>query len=161
MTLDDRSVATFAHIRNERRGPVTYALTPGGGGVRSTMSWTASTDSFAKVSPRLTGEIQLNIRGLAIGALRGGRREWIPPEILDVLHMLRIVFQLTNQPVVVLVSIVAEGLLTLQDDHRHTVGIGFLEDLTHALHRLERRRICADSAIPNALSRPAPAGERR
>ena len=55
----------------------------------------------------------MNIRGLAIGALRGARREWIPPEILDVLHMLRIVFQLTNHTIVVLVSIVAEGLLTL------------------------------------------------
>ena len=32
-------------------GPVTYALTPGGGGVRSTMSRTASTDSFPKAWP--------------------------------------------------------------------------------------------------------------
>ena len=55
---------------------------------------------------------------------------------------MRIVFQLTNQTVVVLVNIVAEALLTLQDDHRHTVGIRFVEDLTHALHRLERRRVC-------------------
>ena len=78
---------------------------------------------------------------LTIGAFRGGRREWIPPEIMDVLYM-RIVFQLTNQTVVVLVNIVAEALLTLQDDHRHTVGIRFVEDLTHALHRLERRRVC-------------------
>ena len=94
-------------------GPVTYALTPGGGGVRSTTSWTASTDSFPKAWPGLTDEVQLNIRGLTIGALRGARREWIPPKILDVLHMLRIVFQLTNHTIVVVVSIVAEGLLTL------------------------------------------------
>ena len=91
---------------------------------------------------QVAGEVQLHICGLTIGALRGARREWIAPEILDVLHMLRIVFQLTNQTIVVLVSIVAEGLLTLQDDHRHTAGIRFLEVLTHALHRLERRRIC-------------------
>ena len=58
-------------------------------------------------------EIQLDIRGFTIGALRGTRREWIPPEILDVLHMLRIVFELTNHTIVVLVSIVAQGLLTL------------------------------------------------
>ena len=114
-------------------GPVTYALTPGGAGVCSTMCWMASTDSVAKACALVTGEIQLHICGLTIGALRGARREWITPEILDVLHMLRIVFQLTNQAVVVLVSIVAEGLLTLQDDHRDTaVGIRFLEVLVHA-----------------------------
>ena len=83
----------------------------------------------------------MDIRGLAIGALRGARRERIPPEILNVLHMLGVVFQLTNQFVIVRVSILAKRLLTLEDDHRHTVGIGFLEKLTHALHRLERRRI--------------------
>jgi hypothetical protein len=88
-----------------------------------------------------TGEVHLDICGLIIGALRGARREWIAPEILDVVHMLRIVLQLTNQPIVVLVSIVAEGLLTLQDDHRRSVGIRFPEVLTHARRRLERRRI--------------------
>ena len=49
-------------------------------------------------------------------------------------------------------NIVAEALLTLQDDHRHTVGIGFVEDLTHALHRLERRRVCGIQQILNVLS---------
>ncbi len=44
----------------------------------------------------VTGEIQLDIRGLTIGALRARRGERIPPEILHVLHMLCIVFQLTN-----------------------------------------------------------------
>ena len=83
----------------------------------------------------------MNIRGLTIGALRGGGREWIGPEILDMLHMLRVVLQLTNQMIVVRVGIVAEGLLTLQDDHRHTVGIRFVEVLTHALYRLDRWRI--------------------
>ena len=90
---------------------------------------------------QVAGEVQRNIRGLTIGALRARRREWIPPEIVNVLHLLRIVLQLTNQPIVVPVSIGAEGLLTLQDDHRHTVRIGFLEVLTHARHRLIRRRI--------------------
>ena len=57
------------------------------------------------------------------------------------LHMLRVVVQLTNQTVIVLVSLVAERLLTLHDDHRNAVGIGFFEVLAHALHRLHRRRI--------------------
>ena len=122
-------------------GPVTYALTPGGGGVRVH----DVLDGFDRFVPQslaqLTDEVQLNIGGLTVGALRGARREGIPPEILDVLHMRRIVFQLTNHIIVVPVSIVAQGLLTLQDDHRHTLGIGFLEILTHALHRLDRWRI--------------------
>jgi hypothetical protein len=33
-------------------GPVTYALTPGGGGVRSTTSLMACTDSFATAWPK-------------------------------------------------------------------------------------------------------------
>nr|CRL53535.1 hypothetical protein CPGR_00814 [Mycolicibacterium fortuitum subsp. fortuitum DSM 46621 = ATCC 6841 = JCM 6387] len=34
-------------------GPVTYALTPGGGVTLSTIFWTASTDSLASASPWL------------------------------------------------------------------------------------------------------------
>ena len=41
-------------------------------------------------------------------ALRAARRDWVSPQILDVLHMLRIAFQLPEQLVVVVVSIVAE-----------------------------------------------------
>ena len=40
----------------------------------------------------MTGEVQLNVDGLTVAALRGARGEWISPEILNVLHMLRIVF---------------------------------------------------------------------
>ena len=94
-------------------GPVTYALTPVAAAYGPRRPRTASTDSFPKAWPELTGEIQLNIRGLTVGALRGARRKGIPPEILDVLHMRRIVFQLTNHAIVVPVSIVAQGLLTL------------------------------------------------
>ena len=94
-------------------GPVTYALTPGGGGV----ALQDVLDGFNRFVPQSladpTKEVQLNIRSLAIGALRGARREWIPPKILDVLHMLRIVFQLTNHIIVIFVSIVAQGLLPL------------------------------------------------
>ena len=43
-------------------------------------------DSFAEVSP-VAGEVQLDKHRLTIGAFRGGRREGIPPEIMDVLYM--------------------------------------------------------------------------
>ena len=139
---DDRPVAAVAHIRDDRRRAGDIRLDPR----RRRRLLDDVLDGFDRFVPQglalVTGEIQLNICGLTVGALRGARGESITPEILDVLHMLRIVLQLTNQTIVVLVSIVAEGLLTLQDDHRHTAGIGFLEVLVHALHRLEGRRIC-------------------
>ena len=113
-----------------------------------------------KVWPEVAGEVQLNIDGLAVGALRGGRREWIAPEILNVLHMLRVVFQLTNQTVVVPVSIVAEALLPSK-----TI-IATLSESDSLKSSPMRSSPCTtahlrDSAIPNALSRPAPAGGRR
>ena len=73
----------------------------------------------ALMSGQATGEVQLDVRRFTVGALRGAGREWIGPEIVDVLHMLRIVFELTNQTIVIAVRIVAQASLTLQDDHRH------------------------------------------
>ena len=72
-------------------GPVTYALTPGGAGVRSTMSRTAVDRFVGRGLARVTGEIHLDICGLTVGALRSAPREFVTPEILDVLHMLLIV----------------------------------------------------------------------
>ena len=141
LNCDDTLVAALAQIRNERRGAGDIRLDPR----RRSRPPDDVPDGFGRFvrqgRGRPTGEVHLNICGLTIGALRGARREGIRPEILDVLHMLWIVLQLTNQPIVVLVSSIAEGLLTLQDDHRRSLGIRFLEVLTHALHRLERRRI--------------------
>ena len=56
----------------------------------------------------VAGEIQLNVYGFAVGALGARRREWIAPEILNVLHMRWVGTQLLDDAVVVLVSIVAE-----------------------------------------------------
>ena len=105
----------------------------------------------------VTCEIHLDIRGLAITAFRTRRRERIPPEILHVIYVLRVGSQLTNQFVVVGVRVRVERLLTLQDDHREAVGIGFLEYLAHVLHRLVRRRIFGNlrygTFLPNLFQR--------
>jgi hypothetical protein len=96
-----------AHIRNDRSGPGDKRL-----------------DSRRRRRPRddmlngldrvvARGENDQNIRGLTVGALRGLPGEFITPEVLNVCHMLRIVFQLRNQAIVISVGIVAEGLLTL------------------------------------------------
>ena len=87
----DRPVTTVAHIHVIGAGPVTYALTPW----RRRCLRDDVLNGLDRFVPQglalLTGEIQLNICGLTVGALRGAPGEFITPEILDVLHMLRIV----------------------------------------------------------------------
>ena len=138
---DDGPVTTAAHVRNDRRGSGDIRLDSR----RRRRPRYDIPDGLGRIvrhgRTRPTGEVHLHICGLTIGALRGASREWIAPEILDVPHMIRIALQLTNQTIVVPVGIVAEGLLALQDDHCDTVGISFVEVLTHAPHRLERRCI--------------------
>ena len=80
---------------------------------------------------------------MTIRALRARRRESIPPQILHMLDMLRVISQLTNQTGIVRARIVPERLLPLEHDHRQTVrsGFGFFECLAHARHGLHRRRV--------------------
>ena len=89
----------------------------------------------------VSGEIELHVRGLAVVALRSGLGEWITPEILDVLDVRVVGPQLLDQAVVVVVRVLPERLVTLQDEHRDAVGIGFPEQAAHGRHRLHRRRI--------------------
>ena len=41
-------------------------------------------------------KVQLNIRGLAVVALRARRRQRVAPEVLDVLDVLLVLFELVN-----------------------------------------------------------------
>ena len=139
--LEEGFVATMVHVLHERRraGHIRGYTFWRGCAVHDTAN---SIHRFVSQGRTLvTGEIYLNVYAFTVGALRGRRRERIAPKILDVLHVLRIVFQLTNHAVVVPVRVVAEFLLAFQDDHRETVGIRFLEFLAHNFHRVHRRRI--------------------
>ena len=131
--LEEGFVATMVHVLHERRraGHIRGYTFWRGCAVHDTAN---SIHRFVSQGRTLvTGEIYLNVYAFTVGALRSRRRERIAPKILDVLHVLRIVFQLTNHAVVVPVRIVAEFLLAFQDDHRETVGIRFLEFLAHNL----------------------------
>ena len=86
-------------------------------------------------------QVDLDVGGLAVGALRARGGQRIAPEVLDVLDVLLVGFELVDQAVVVLVRGVAQRLVALQDDHRRAVGVELLEVLTDALHRLQRRRV--------------------
>jgi hypothetical protein len=79
----------------------------------------------------ISGQIQLHIGGLAIEALYARCRESITPQVLHVLHMLRIVSQFTNQSGIVLVGVLTERLLPFQHDHCGAIRIGFLKDFAH------------------------------
>src|ERR1700693_4064116 len=93
--------------------------------------------AFALVS----GQVQLHVGGLVVGALGSRRRERIPPEVLNVLDVLLVRCEFLDQTVVEMVGIGAERLIAFQDDHGRTVGVELLEILTGALRRLHRRRI--------------------
>ena len=93
------------------------------------------------MSPWLPAQIELDVGGLVVGALRPGSRQRIAPEVLDVLDVFLVGFELVDEAVVVLVGFVAERLVALQHDHRRAVGVELLEVLADALHRLHRRRV--------------------
>ena len=57
---------------------------------------------------RFAGDSYLNVCGLTVIAFCGRTGERITPEVLDVLNMLGVASQLADQPVVVLVRVVAE-----------------------------------------------------
>ena len=80
------------------------------------------------------GQVQHDVGRLAVGALRSGRGQRIAPEVLDVLDVLRILLQLADDLVVVVVRVRPEGLLALDDDHDGAVGVEFLEVGAHQLH---------------------------
>ena len=56
-----------------------------------------------------------------------GRRQRIAPEVLDVLDVLLVLFELADQCVVKPVGVSTERLVAFQDDHRRTVGIELVE----------------------------------
>ena len=87
----------------------------------------------------ITGEIHLDGRGLAVVALRASRGERITPEVLHGQHVRLVRAQLADHGAVEPVRVVAEGLITLQHDHRGTVGFSFVEGVADAFHRHERR----------------------
>jgi hypothetical protein len=86
-------------------------------------------------------EKELNVGGLAVAALRSRRGQRVSPEVLDVLNVLGVLFQLADHRVVELVGVGAERLVAFQDDHRRTVGVELVEHLADVFERLIRRRL--------------------
>jgi hypothetical protein len=80
----------------------------------------------------VAGEIDLSVGRLPVGALSPGLGQGVAPEVQDVLDMFGVCFELVDHVVVVVVSVRAQGLLALEDDHHRAVGLVFVEDLTDA-----------------------------
>ncbi|BBX59977.1 hypothetical protein MSHO_53220 [Mycobacterium shottsii] len=129
------------HVSHQCRCPGDVDRDPG----RRLGAVNDAADSFdGFVAQRLTlvaGQIQLDISGLVIGTLRPGSGKRIPPEILDVLHVPGIATQPTDQIVVVLVGVGAEGLVAFQNNCHDAVGIRFLEHRPDPVYSLHRRRV--------------------
>ena len=83
----------------------------------------------------VSGQIHLDIGGLAVGALRAPGGERVAPEILNVFNVFGVGVELGDDLVVVVVRIVAERLVALQDDHHRGVGPELVENLADAVHR--------------------------
>ena len=94
-----------------------------------------------QIFAHVAGEIDLRVCGLAVRTLRSHPRQRIAPEVLNVLDVFGVGFELVDHAVVEAVGILAEGLFALQDDHRRVVGIELCEDLADALHGDHRRRV--------------------
>ena len=144
-----RAPASFMSVCSAA-GPVTYALTPGGGGVSATALRTAATESLDLGCADVPGQVQLNVNGFAVGTLGSRLRKGIAPEVLDMRDVRGVGSQLLDEGVVVVVRISAERLLAFQHDHCEAVRFGFPEDPAHLCHRLYRRRIrCAHRHRPH------------
>ncbi len=89
----------------------------------------------------VAGQIELHVGGLAVGALRAGRRQRVAPEVLDVLDVPGVGPQCVHQPGVVVVGFTAQRRVALQHDHRRGVGVELLEGLPDLFHRLQGRSI--------------------
>ena len=86
----------------------------------------------------VAGEVDLDVGGQAVGALRAGRGQRVAPEILNVLNVLGVGAQRGDETGVVIVRLLAERRVALQHDHRRRVGVELAEVLPNALHRLQR-----------------------
>jgi hypothetical protein len=86
-------------------------------------------------------QVDLNVGGLAVVALRARRGQRVAPEVLDVLDVLGIGLELLDHLVVEGVGRATQRLLALQHDHRRTVRVELFEGLTDPLHGDHRRRL--------------------
>ena len=76
-------------------------------------------DRFA--GQRLTliaGQIELDVGGLTVGALRPGRSQRVTPEVLNVLDVGGVCPKFGDETVVEFVCVCAQGGVALQHDHR-------------------------------------------
>ena len=125
--LDEGAVAAVVHVRHQRRGAGHVGRHAFGCGSPVHDVPDGLDRLFGKGGALVAGEIQLDVDGLAVGALRARRRERIPPEVLHVLDVRRIGSQLSDDAVVVTVGVVTEFGIAFQNKHREIVGIRFLE----------------------------------
>ena len=133
-------IADDVHVVRQRRRAGDVSHDPGRRGL-VVDDLADGLDGFVGLRGALvTGDIDLDIGSLGIGALSARRGEPVTPEVLDVLDVLGVLAQFAHDVVVVAVRGVAERLLTFHHDHDRAVGTELVEVVPHPHHRLIRRR---------------------
>ena len=125
--LDEGAVAAVVHVRHQRRGAGHVGRHTLGRGCPVHDVPDGVDRLFGQGGALVAGEVELDVDGLAVGALRARRRERISPEVLHVLDVRRIGSQLFDDAVVVMVGVVTEFVVAFQDKHREIVGVRLLE----------------------------------
>ena len=132
-------VADDVHVVGQRRRAGDVGLDPGRRGF-VVDDLADGLDGFVGLRGALvTGDVDLHVGALGVGALRARRGEPVAPEVLDVLDVLGVLAQFAHDVVVVAVRGVAERLLAFHHDHHRAVGIELVEVVSHPHHRLHRR----------------------
>ncbi|SKS27401.1 Uncharacterised protein [Mycobacteroides abscessus subsp. abscessus] len=86
----------------------------------------------------ITGDIDLNVSGLSIAALRRSGGKCVSPEILNVLHVRGVGAQVADHLVIEAVRIRSQRLLALEHDHHRTARFELLEHLADPFGRDHR-----------------------
>ena len=66
----------------------------------------------------VAGQVELDVGGFVVGTLRAGGRQWIAPEVLDVLDVPAVGAKFGDQVGVVVVCLIAQRGVGLEQDHR-------------------------------------------
>ena len=134
-------VAGVVLVGNHCGGPGYINLQPGRRWLRGDLIAHRLDRLVGQALALVAGEVDLDVGGLAVGALRARGGQGITPEILNVLNVFGVGAQGGDEAGVVVVRLLAERCVALQHDHRRGVGVELAEVLPDPFHGLQRGRV--------------------
>ncbi len=133
---DDRAVPALSHVGDDRGRSGDIGLDPRRC-FRALDDVLDRLHRFVRLGLSETPvQVQLHVGGFAVGALGGTGGERIAPEILDVLDVLGVLLQLADRGCRSTCEASSpRGSSPSEDDDRHALRVGLLEQLAHTGHR--------------------------